>query len=89
MLVGCAITHTLRPPTAGEVRFVNLEDETAMVNVVISSGLFFRIRPTLLASRAILVRGVVESAQGAVSLVADQITPLNLESMGTKARTFR
>jgi len=88
VLVGGAITHTQRPPTAGGVTFVNLEDETAMVNVVISSGLFHRIRPVLLASNAIVVRGVVEIGQGAISLLADQITPLDLKAPGTKSRRF-
>ena len=38
--VGGLITHRQRPSTAGGVTFLNLEDETGMLNVVCSAGVF-------------------------------------------------
>lgn len=40
VLVGGAVTHRQRPATAAGVTFLNLEDETGMVNVVCSVGLW-------------------------------------------------
>ena len=44
MLVGGLVTHRQRPATAGGVTFVNLEDETGMLNVTCSEGLWARYR---------------------------------------------
>jgi error-prone DNA polymerase len=82
VMVGGAITHIQRPPTAGGVTFLNLEDETGMVNVVIPEGLWATCRPTVRGSNAVIVRGVVESASGAVNLLADRITALEVHEQG-------
>jgi error-prone DNA polymerase len=74
--VGGAITHIQRPPTAAGVTFLNLEDETGMINIIISPGLWATCRPTVRGSTAVIVRGVVESASGAINLLADRVTSL-------------
>ncbi len=51
--------------------FVNLEDETGMVNVVCSVGLWARYRKLATSAPALLVRGKVQNAEGAVTVVAD------------------
>jgi error-prone DNA polymerase len=89
VLVGGAVTHRQRPATAGGVTFVNLEDETGMVNVVCSYGLWTRYRRVARVSRALLVRGVVENVEGALSLVADQLQPLDLRVTMARSRDFR
>jgi error-prone DNA polymerase len=61
---------------------VSLEDDTGLVNVVVSTGLWAVCRPVVKASRALLVRGVVESASGAVNLLADRITALDVHGQG-------
>src|SRR5690606_38511810 len=38
------VTHRQRPATAGGVTFLNLEDETGMLNVICSPGLWQRHR---------------------------------------------
>ena len=40
VLVGGLVTHRQRPATAGGVTFLNLEDETGMLNVTCSEGLW-------------------------------------------------
>src|SRR6185312_3185418 len=42
VLVGGLVTHRQRPATAGGVTFVNLEDESGMLNVTCSEGLWAR-----------------------------------------------
>jgi error-prone DNA polymerase len=89
VLVGGAVTHRQRPATAGGVTFVNLEDETGMINVVCSLGLWTRYRRVARVSRALLVRGVLENVEGALSLVADQLRPLDLRVTMARSRDFR
>jgi error-prone DNA polymerase len=88
VLVGGAVTHRQRPQTAGGVTFLNLEDETGMINVVCSPGLWARYRRVARTSSALLVRGVVESAEGVVSLTADRLQHLDTRIPAT-SRDFR
>ncbi|EHK88376.1 error-prone DNA polymerase [Saccharomonospora azurea] len=88
VLVGGAVTHRQRPGTAGGITFLNLEDETGMVNVVCTAGLWQRYHRVARASPALLVRGVVERADGVVSLRADRLQRLFL-GVPTTSRNFR
>ena len=89
VLVGGAVTHRQRPATAGGVTFVNLEDETGMINVVCSPNLWSKYRRIARNSRAMVVRGLLENVDGALSLVADQLRPLDLRVAMAKSRDFR
>ncbi|GAA2667612.1 error-prone DNA polymerase [Actinoplanes palleronii] len=73
VLVGGIVTHRQRPATAGGVTFVNLEDETGMLNVTCSPGLWARYRRVARSSAALLVRGKLEKVEGVVNLVADRL----------------
>jgi error-prone DNA polymerase len=88
VLVGGAVTHRQRPATAGGVTFINLEDETGMVNVVCSVGLWARYRTLAHTAPALLVRGKVQNAEGAVTVVADRLQRMDLRMAG-KSRDFR
>ncbi|MCV7193309.1 error-prone DNA polymerase [Mycolicibacterium brumae] len=88
VLVAGAVTHRQRPATAGGVTFVNLEDETGMVNVLCSPGLWARHRRLAQTASALLIRGIVQNASGAVTVVADGMSPLEL-SVGSHSRDFR
>ncbi len=88
IMIGGAVTHRQRPATSGGVTFLNIEDETGMMNVVCSPGLWTRYRRTARNSSALLVRGMVESAEGVTSLLADHLEPLDL-SIPAKSRDFR
>ncbi len=78
VLVGGAVTHRQRPATAGGVTFINLEDETGMVNVVCSKGLWARYRTLAQTAPALLVRGKLQNAEGAVTVVADRLQRMDL-----------
>ncbi|WP_067818782.1 error-prone DNA polymerase [Nocardia inohanensis] len=88
VLVGGAVTHRQRPATAGGVTFLNLEDETGMINVVCSVGLWARYRRLAQSAPALLVRGRVQNAEGAVTIVADHLQRMDLRIEG-RSRDFR
>jgi error-prone DNA polymerase len=86
--VAGVVTHRQRPATASGVTFMNLEDETGMINVVVSVGVWQRHRRTARDSAALIVRGRVERARGVTNLVADHVEQLPLAAR-TTSRDFR
>lgn len=88
VLVAGAVTHRQRPATAAGVTFLNLEDETGMVNVVCSVGLWARYRKLAVTAPALIVRGKVQNASGAISVLADRLEPLDLRTRSV-SRNFR
>ncbi len=71
--VGGLITHKQRPYTASGVTFLNVEDETGMLNVVVFADVWERHRRVLRGAAGVVVRGTVENVEGATNLVADRI----------------
>ncbi len=88
VLVGGAITHRQRPATAGGITFLNLEDETGMLNVVVSPGLWARYRGLARDATALLVRGTLQNVGGVCSLNADRLEALDLHT-AHRSRDFR
>ena len=89
VLVGGLVTHRQRPATARGVTFLNLEDESGMLNVTCSEGLWARYRTVAVSSSALLVRGRLErSPEGVLNLVADRLQKLAL-TVPVKSRDFR
>jgi error-prone DNA polymerase len=82
------VTHKQRPPTARGVVFLNLEDETGMLNVICPPQVWERHRRVATASPALLIRGRVERADGAVNLVAAALDPLPVTAV-LPSRDFR
>jgi error-prone DNA polymerase len=74
--VGGLVTHRQRPGTAGGVIFINLEDETGMLNVVCSQPLWQRYRRVGRQSSGLVIRGTIEHRDGVTNLVADRLDPL-------------
>ncbi len=87
--VGGSVTHRQRPATARGVVFVNLEDETGMLNVIIEPGVWRRFRKVARTSDGLVVRGIVERHQGVVNLIARRISPLAGVAAALPARNFR
>lgn len=65
------ITHRQRPHTAGGVTFLNLEDETGMLNVVVFDAVGRRDRRVLRNAAGVVIYGVVEHTDGAINLKAE------------------
>ena len=87
--VAGVVTHRQRPATASGLTFLNLEDETGLVNVICSVGLWSRYRRTVRESRALIIRGTLErSAEGVINIVADRVESLPLR-VTMPSRDFR
>ncbi|HLI16109.1 MAG TPA: error-prone DNA polymerase [Acidimicrobiales bacterium] len=86
--VAGVVTHRQRPATAGGTVFVNLEDETGVVNVICSPGLWARHHAAATAP-ALLVRGRLEHAGAALSVVAERLEALELPLALARSRDFR
>ncbi|HLN06150.1 MAG TPA: DNA polymerase III subunit alpha, partial [Acidimicrobiales bacterium] len=65
VLVAGVVTHRQRPATAGGTTFLNLEDETGLVNVICSPGCWTRYRKAARSAVVLLVRGRLERGEGA------------------------
>jgi error-prone DNA polymerase len=88
VLVAGAVTHRQRPATAGGVTFLNLEDETGMVNVICSPGFWVRYRTIVRACPALLLRGQLQIAEGVINVLAEHARALDLR-VGLTSRDFR
>ena len=88
IVVGGLVTHRQRPPTAGGVVFISLEDETGMANVICPPQVWERHRRVGAESGALLVHGRVERAEGATNLVATRLRRLRVAA-APPSRDFR
>jgi error-prone DNA polymerase len=86
--VGGIVTHRQRPATAGGVTFINLEDETGMLNVTCSPGLWQRYKRVARSSAALIVRGRLEKSEGVLNLVADRLEAVT-PPISPASRDFR
>ncbi len=88
VLVAGVVTHRQRPMTAQGTTFMNLEDETGLINVVVSKGCWARYRKVARGAAALLVRGRLERAEGVINIVAEELTPLPVAATAG-SRNFR
>ncbi len=88
IVVGGLVTHRQRPPTAGGVVFISLEDETGMANVICPPQVWERHRRVGAESGALLVHGRVERTEGATNLVATRLRRLRVAA-APPSRDFR
>jgi error-prone DNA polymerase len=86
--VAGVVTHRQRPMTAQGVTFLNLEDETGLINVVVSKGCWARFRRVAREAPAMLIRGRLERSEGVVNVVAEHLATLPLPGR-TTSRDFR
>jgi error-prone DNA polymerase len=87
--VAGVVTHRQRPATAGGTTFLNLEDETGLVNVVCSKGVWTRYRRDARAAPALMIKGRLERADGVINVIADRIEALPLSLNPSRSRDFR
>ena len=88
VLVAGVVTHRQRPATAGGTTFINLEDETGLINIVVSKGCWQRHLTIARSAPALLVRGRVENAENVVNIIAERLEPLPLGG-ALRSRDFR
>jgi error-prone DNA polymerase len=86
--IGGVVIHRQRPATASGITFLNLEDETGMVNVVCSVGVWNRYRRVAREAPAMIIRGILErSEEGVINVIADRFEDLTVGAK-TKSRDF-
>ena len=88
VLIAGAVTHRQRPATAQGVTFMNIEDETGMVNVLCTPGVWARHRRLAQTASALLIRGQVQNATGAVTVVAERMGRITMK-VASRSRDFR
>jgi len=76
VLVGGVVTHRQRPATAAGVVFLSLEDETGLINVVVSPGCWQYHRKLAATAAALLVQGRLEHSDGVLNVVAERLEAL-------------
>jgi error-prone DNA polymerase len=86
--VAGVVTHRQRPGTARGVTFLSIEDETGLLNIICSPGLWKRHRRVARTSAAMVIRGTVERADGVTNLMADRLEPLLLR-VPSRSRDFQ
>ena len=88
VLVAGVVTHRQRPATAGGTTFINLEDETGLINIVVSKGCWIRHRSVAASASALLIQGRLERHEGVVNVIAERIDPLRVPA-SVGSRDFR
>jgi error-prone DNA polymerase len=88
VIVAGVVTHRQRPMTAKGTMFVNLEDETGLINVVVSKGCWSRFAEVVHTSPALVVRGRLERVDGAINVIAEHMAALPVAA-AAPARDFR
>ncbi len=88
VLVAGVVTHRQRPMTAQGVTFMNLEDETGLINIVVSKGCWARHRKIARGAPALLIRGRLERSEGVINISAEELTPLPVGATPS-SRDFR
>jgi error-prone DNA polymerase len=72
------VTHRQQPSTAKGVIFLNLEDETGLVNVICTPDVWKRFRKVARTAPALEIRGLLEKYQGVTNVLARRIVALPL-----------
>jgi error-prone DNA polymerase len=75
-VAGCVITRQ-RPGTAKGFVFLSLEDEAGIINIIVRPDLFDRKRVICTTSPYLLIKGVLQSQMGVISLKAGEIEDLS------------
>ena len=80
------MTHRQRPMTAKGVIFLNLEDETGLLNVIVLPDVWAAQRETARRNVGMVIDGVLEHRDGVTNLVARRFSGWPVE--GVKSRNW-
>jgi error-prone DNA polymerase len=87
-VAGCVICRQ-RPGTAKGFMFLSLEDETGIANGIVEPDLFDTYRETLVTAPYLLVEGILQNQQGAISVKLNRAEPLNFDVAQVPSHDFR
>src|SRR5204863_1212331 len=71
--VAGVVTHRQQPSTSKGVIFLNLEDETGLINVICTPDVWKRYRKVARTVPALEIRGLLEKYQGVTNVLARRI----------------
>jgi error-prone DNA polymerase len=86
--VAGAVVVRQRPGTAKGLLFMNLEDETGLVNIVVYPDLFRRERVLLVTEPFLVVEGVLQREDGVTSVLARRVRALRHRLTGVPSHDF-
>ena len=86
--VAGAVLVRQRPGTAKGFVFLSLEDETGIANAIITPDVFAANKRVIVDEPYVIVEGVLQNQDGAVSVKADRIDALRHEGPAVKSHDF-
>jgi error-prone DNA polymerase len=86
--VAGAVVVRQRPGTAKGFVFLNLEDETGLINVIVRPQHFARYRLLLIAEPFLLVAGRLQHEDNVISVRADRLWPLDMKLGAVPSHDF-
>lgn len=86
-IAGCVICRQ-RPGTAHGFLFLSLEDETGISNAIVTPDQFDRNRFALTSAPYLLIEGMLQNQQGAISVKLDEVRPLEFIQAGAPSHDF-
>jgi error-prone DNA polymerase len=86
-IAGCVICRQ-RPGTANGFLFLSLEDETGIANAIIEPEMFDMHREILVTAPYLLIEGILQNQQGAISVKLRSVEPLEFAAGGAPSHDF-
>ncbi len=85
------VTCRQRPGSAAGVVFLTLEDETGNSNIVVWKRVQERFRQALMSGQLLLVKGIVETTDGVIHVIAGALYDYTdeLKALNVRSRDFR
>jgi error-prone DNA polymerase len=87
-VAGCVICRQ-RPGTANGFMFLSLEDETGIANAIVEPEMFDAHRDALVTAPYLLVEGILQNQQGAISVKLRHAEALAFEASAVISHDFR
>lgn len=86
--IGGGVITRQRPSTAKGFVFLSVEDETGVANVIVLPDIFEQNRVTVVSEPFLLIDGVLQNQQGAISVRANRIVSLPLATAVLDSHDF-
>ena len=86
--VAGAVLVRQRPGTAKGFVFLSLEDETGIANVIVTPDVFAAYKRVIVDEPYLLVEGVLQNQDGAVSVKADRVDGLRTSGPEIESHDF-
>jgi error-prone DNA polymerase len=83
-VAGCVICRQ-RPGTANGFLFLSLEDETGIANIIVEPELFDKNREALVTAPYLLIEGLLQNQQGAISIKLRTVEALEFSTAAVPA----